>query len=154
MKHDNRFKIEWGLSILQKYGSLILEEQLKEYQLTKTQMMFMIHLLNRDGIHQEELARSFKLDRATATRGIKHLEKIGYVTRQVDPQNKRANLLFLTEEGKGLRMVVGKAVFTWLDIITDDMSEEEVAMSIKIIGKMAANACSHLGDDHLAEKFR
>ena len=46
------------------------------------------------------------------------------------------------------------ALAKWLDIITEDLSEEEVGVAIQVIGKMTANACEYLGDYGLAAKFR
>lgn len=45
------------------------------------------------------LASSFGLDPSTITRQVQSLEKAGLASRQTDPQDRRASILALTDEG-------------------------------------------------------
>lgn len=141
------YKIEWSLSLLSKYSSVILENK---SELTKTMMLFIIHLKHRPMLHQDQLAMMFKMNRSTVTRAIKHLIDLGYVVVDVDMENKKANLLSLSLKGNDMYETVMLDLMEWLDIITHDMTEDEVKQSMKLLTKMAGNACKHLGDDQLA----
>lgn len=147
---DNKFKIEWGLSLLNKYGSIIIENEL-DMELTKTQVMFMIHISQRTDIHQDQLAKIFKINRSTVTRAINQLENKGYVIRIIDDKNKKTNIISLTDLGKNCLEKINRAIDFWIVLITEGFSEEEVELSKRLITKMASNACNFLGDHHLAQ---
>lgn len=76
--------------------------QLEPYGIGDAQFPFLMLLLHEDGISQEKLATSLKCDRATSARSIARLERAGYVRRVVDPDNRRAYKVFLTEQGKDM----------------------------------------------------
>lgn len=140
------YKIEWSLSLLNKYSTIVLEKG----DLTKTMMLFIIHLKHRPNIHQDHLASMFKMNRSTVTRSLKYLLENDYIKSSVDQENRRANLLSLSQKGFELYDTVMKDLMEWVGIITEDMSQEEIDMAKKLLTKMASNACKHLGDNQLA----
>lgn len=141
------YKIEWSLALLSKYSQIILESK---SELTKSMMLFIVHLKHRPGMHQDQLADMFKMNRSSVTRAVSSLEKKGYIERIVDKENRRANTLHLTSSGENLYENVMLDLMEWMDIITSDMTAEEVRIGMRILSKMAGNACRHLGDDKLA----
>ena len=52
-----------------------------------------------EGVRQKTLAERARINPSSASELIDKLEGDGYVTREVDPNDKRATLLFLTEKG-------------------------------------------------------
>ncbi len=146
------YKIEWCLTLLDKYSTIIFEKQLNT--LTKTQMLFMIHLKHRPGIHQDQLAVMFKTNRSTVTRAIDQLIDKGYVLKKVDVDNRKANVLLLTESGDKAYIEIMEAVDRYVDILTKGMSEEEKLLSVKLLSHMAGNVCEYLGDTHLSRLIR
>ena len=151
MKSVKKYKLEWGLSLLNKYSIIVIESQIDNLSLTKTQVLFLIHLKQRNGIHQDILAEMFKMNRSTVTRAINHLVDLGYVIKNIDEKNKKANTLFLTELGNQVYSEIESALNNWLDTITLDFTEAETDLAINLITKMASNACKHLGDDYLSK---
>lgn len=145
------YKIEWSLSLLHKYSKIILESDLHDLGLTKTHMLFIIHLKHRPGVHQDYLAEMFKMNRSTVTRGIDHLISLSFVEKKVDEANKKANKLYLSHAGHALYKDMMAALIRWTDILTTDMSEKEKDLAIDLLVKMAGNACKHVGDEHLSK---
>jgi DNA-binding MarR family transcriptional regulator len=80
--------------------------QLEPYGIGDAQFPFLMLLLHEDGISQEYLATALKCDRATSARSIARLEDAGYVSRVVDPDDKRAYKVFLTEQGHYMGQIV------------------------------------------------
>jgi len=147
----NPYKIEWCLSLLSKYSVQILENDFKDIKLTKTQMLFIIHLKQRPGIHQDHLAEIFKMERSTVTRAVQRLIQLEFIKKEVDEKNRKANCLFLTTVGDDVYNQVMTKLLEWTGVLTKGMTKEEIDMSIRLLSKMASNACHHLGDDKLAE---
>ncbi|MFC9897918.1 MarR family winged helix-turn-helix transcriptional regulator [Nocardia sp. NPDC127579] len=63
-------------------------------------------LIERDGCQASELAEHFLLDKSTVSRQVAALEREGYLTREVDPANRRNLRLHATAAG---RRVAGEA---------------------------------------------
>ena len=57
-------------------------------------------ILERDGCLATDLAEQFLLDKSTVSRQVGALERLGYLTREVDPGNRRNHLLHATESGR------------------------------------------------------
>ncbi|MFF0490747.1 MarR family winged helix-turn-helix transcriptional regulator [Nocardia sp. NPDC004068] len=57
-------------------------------------------VIDRDGCLAAELAEHFLLDKSTVSRQVAALEQQGYLTREVDPANRRNHILRATPEGR------------------------------------------------------
>lgn len=55
---------------------------------------------NPEGIRQKNIAEKVGINQSSTSELINKLESDGYIQRTVDPQDKRATLLFLTEKGQ------------------------------------------------------
>ena len=55
---------------------------------------------------QIELGQALGMDKTTLTAEIDRLEKAGYVTRSVDPRDRRARILAISPEGERLRSAI------------------------------------------------
>ena len=70
---------------------------------------------------------------------VKNLEKMGYVKRKTDENDKRISILSLTDEG---RAVIEKVIPENEAMIYDymkDLSEEETATLLSLLKKLGAN---------------
>lgn len=143
-----------SVSILQRYSQIFLDRELSHLNVGSTHFLFLIHINHAGGIHQDELADHFKIDRATVTRGIRRLEEEGYIHRIVDDTNRKAKKLYLMSKGKEIIPELIRAYNAWTDVITGSLSPSEIRTAIELVGRMAAGACEYLGDIRLAEKMR
>ena len=53
-----------------------------------------------EGLRQKQLTEEMRINASTMSEFISHLESDGYVERNVDPSDKRATLITLTEKGR------------------------------------------------------
>lgn len=67
------------------------------------QWSILVHLYRRDGQTQQALARTAVKDKAAVTRLLNGLEKKNIVLRIPDQNDKRSNLVYLTNKAKELR---------------------------------------------------
>lgn len=74
-------------------------DNLKEYNVTRSDMSFLIILKECGEMTQKELAEVKNLNTATITRALDRLEKKGFVSRKNDIKDKRKNNIELTEKG-------------------------------------------------------
>lgn len=103
------------------------------------QYIFLIQLYKNDGINQEELSDSLKIDKANTARAIKRLEEEGYVTRERCKDDKRAYNVFLTEKALNIKEEFFGILKAWEANITEPLTEEEVITVKNILKKITMN---------------
>ena len=146
MKMGEKQLLGKSISILGRYSQIILDKKLKPLGLNERQMVLLIHLYEREGIHLEELARFYKINRATVTRAVKKLAASGYVVKTVDTDNAKAYKLYITEEGMRIRSLLMEVFDNWINMLTEGFSRYEIDTAVALIRRMAVNASTYEGD--------
>ncbi|MBF8983603.1 MarR family transcriptional regulator [Lutibacter sp. B2] len=113
---------------------------MKPYNISRGQHIFLVALFKNNGINQEELSNNIKIDKGTTARAIKKLEEEGYVVREIDPADKRAYKLYVTEKALEIKPKFIEVLSSWTDILSDGFTEEEKEITLKLLKKMAQNA--------------
>ncbi|MCZ8521867.1 MULTISPECIES: MarR family winged helix-turn-helix transcriptional regulator [Paenibacillus] len=80
----------------------LMSQHLKPYDITPEQWNVLKHLQEKDGLSQKDLSYMADKDKTTITRIINSLEQHGALRRQVNPNDRRAFQIFLTEHGREL----------------------------------------------------
>jgi len=140
---ENKNSLGRWISLLHRYGHIYIGKQLKDYNIKKSQYIFLNALYKKDGVSQEQLSNYLKIDKGTTAKAIKKLEDDGYVIRKVDTKDKRAYNVYLTEKGVEIKPVVRKAMLDWIDILFSGFSEEEREQSLALLEKMGENASAY-----------
>lgn len=96
-----RHRFGFTLSVLARQWRRGLETDLAQAGLTDATWAPLLHLQESgDGITQKELAVRVGIDGSSLVRLIDILVNKGFVERQVDEQDRRARLIYLTAEGR------------------------------------------------------
>ncbi|QEK91334.1 MarR family transcriptional regulator [Achromobacter insolitus] len=77
----------------------VFDEVMKPEGITRSQWWVLAHLSRHDGMSQSDLADRLDLGRAALGGLIDRLEAMRLVRRGADGQDRRAKLVFLTEDG-------------------------------------------------------
>lgn len=103
-----------------------------EHPITGEQYTVMLHLWDKDRICQRELCCSTGKDKPGITRIVDNLEKLGYVERIDDENDRRMKLVRLTKEGKDLESRSNElALKTLVEFLEDvDCGEVEKTKSV------------------------
>ncbi len=82
-------------------------------------------LYNRSNkkINQELLSYDLQIDKASISRSVQSLEEKGLLKKEQDPNDKRQNLLFLTDEGIEFADRIKKYEEEWENAICDNDNE-------------------------------
>ena len=116
-----------------------LHQSLKEYDITPEQWGILGRLWEQDGVSQKELSDKSCKDQANITRILDKLEEKGLITRQANPGDRRAFLIFLTEEGRKLKERVVPLVLKTLEKAQRDIGEEEIEHLKALLNKVYSN---------------
>ena len=76
------------------------DQRARHLGLTRAQWQVLAHLQRNEGINQIGLADLLDIEAITLCRTIDRMEEGGWVERRADPNDRRAQLLFLTERAR------------------------------------------------------
>ncbi|WP_375174678.1 MarR family winged helix-turn-helix transcriptional regulator [Pseudooceanicola sp.] len=122
---------------LHQLSTRVFTEQVKAagFDLTPIQFVALDALSLNDGIDQAGLAQAIAKDRATTGAVADRLEQKGLVTRVVNPRDKRARTLTLTEEGRDLLTAMTPVVEALQTDILPGLTEKEYAQFVALAEK-------------------
>jgi DNA-binding MarR family transcriptional regulator len=133
-------------SIINRARVIFLNERLKPYALSAGQYPVFMCLLHHPNIIQESMARYFHLDKGTIARTVKKMEDAGYVSKNVDPDNRRAFRLFLTEKGYQVAPEIIAIDREWEKLVTNSISDKEQQDMLFLLRKVAESSILAIKD--------
>jgi DNA-binding MarR family transcriptional regulator len=101
------------------------------------------------GIQVSELAQLAGVRKQSMAHAVEQLERMGYLERRPDPNDRRGRLVFLTARGQGVREVavtVGRRVHArWAEIVGDDGLEAIGDVLTRLIGELRGPGAVRVG---------
>lgn len=91
---------------------------------------------HEDGVRQKQLVQEFKLNASTVSEFITKLEDDGYVKRQVDPTDKRATLITLTELGQARAAEISDERNEKLEKLFGNLTDAEKEQLLALLKKI------------------
>lgn len=113
--------------------------EFKEYDLTKGQYLYLVRICENPGIIQEKLAEMIKVDRTTASRAIKKLEKNGFIERREDKYNKKIKKIFPTMKGENVYPKIKRENDHSNSVALAGFSEREVEIISHLLQRVRKN---------------
>ena len=93
---------------------------------------------NPDGIRQKAIMEKAGIGQSSVSELINKLEDDGYIERKVDPSDKRATLLFLTEKGQARALEVEDERKEFFADVFARLTNEEKSTLSDIMDKLLA----------------
>jgi len=112
-----------------------------------------MYLMNHQNVTQETLARHFHIDRGTIARSVRKLEDAGYVIRIIDPENRRAVRLFLSDKGISIIPELIRIDAEWEETVSASFSGDEGTRFRDLLLKVAASSISgvrEIGEEYVS----
>lgn len=91
-----------SFSIIHRQTDVYLDHQLKKFNLSSKQFMYILCICDNEGFSQENLASELQIDKGAVAKSIQQLENKGFIFRKVSPKDKRQYMLYPTEKSKEL----------------------------------------------------
>lgn len=111
----------------------------RRYGLSFSQFMVLEALYSKGNLSIGEVREAILSSVGTISLVVKNLEKMGYVKRKTDENDKRVSILYLTDEG---RDVIDKVIPENETMIYDymkDLSGGEIETLLSLLKKLGAN---------------
>ncbi len=128
--------------IIHRHCQIHLNKRLEKYGLGSGQFRFFHELAHFPGISQEHLSERLEVDKATTTRAIQKLIKLGYVRRSRDKEDKRAYKLYLSPLGQELVPVLKEELRGLTARLSTGFSGDEQEEIFAYLRRMAQNICN------------
>jgi DNA-binding MarR family transcriptional regulator len=130
-----------GLALVKVVGKFRcqISRSLKHLDLTSEQWGVLASLWERGGLSQKELADKVAKDQANMTRILDKLVKKGWVQRLDAVDDRRAYLLYLTDEGRQLVQIAAPLVAEVKKKLVGQIPEPELQAVLAVLEKMAHN---------------
>jgi len=142
---DNEFKRGELYSFVTGMASTALARRLQRnfklagIEITIEQWSVLYHLWKEDGLSQQELCnRSFR-DKPSITRLVDNLEKLKLVTRVAAKNDRRINLVYLTEGAKVLQEETMNMADQTLNEALEGVNKEDIEMCKAVLQKVYNN---------------
>lgn len=118
-----------------------LSHQFKEkgFSISGEEWGMLLHLWQQDGRSPSELADQTIRDRTTVTRLIDGMVKKGFVTREIDSNDRRRSLIFLTQYGQSLQQKLVPIAQELIHQSLKGISEEDLNQAVRVMKQMAEN---------------
>ncbi|SHK25094.1 MarR family winged helix-turn-helix transcriptional regulator [Desulforamulus aeronauticus] len=116
-----------------------LLHSIKAYDVTPEQWAVLNRLWEREEVSPKELAELTSKDQPTTVRILTKLERKGFIARKVNPDDNRAFLISLTNEGRELKDKLIPLALEVLDKALKDIDKKQVKEAIVILNKIYAN---------------
>ena len=87
----------------------IIKERLKPLGLTPLQQLILGVLMAEDGLSAGEIGQRLVLDSATLSGTLERMVEKGWIVKEVDPDDRRALRIFLSDKARNLDASLGQA---------------------------------------------
>ena len=125
--------------VMQKRMRRHMSMALNKDDITLEQFVVLYNLIDQDGINQKKLSNKVDKDQATLARILDILEGRGYVVRRTTEKDRRAFLVFITDEGRQKVKTVARRLAVVHDRIVEGIPSNKVDMFIDLIKQMNEN---------------
>ncbi len=118
-------KLTLNIYKISRYTHNHYARELKKLNLTMGQFPFVMEIANNDGISQEKLSELLMISKSTTATIVQQLLRVGLVSREVDPSDRRNYQLHATSEALKLIPQIEDIINECHQLITADLTDIE-----------------------------
>lgn len=108
-------------------------------EVTPEQWTVMYYLWSRDGVTQQELCNLTFKDKPSMTRLIDNLEKLGCVNRVPSKNDRRINIIMLTQKGRDLESVTKPVVLGVIREALSNLPSQDIDVACHVLTSIFNN---------------
>ena len=114
-----------------------LNSKFRNLNINPNQLSFLIEIKCRKNINQHDLSINCSIDKGAVARALRKLEEQGLVKREVDENNRRQNMLSLTEKGHETLEQAMIILDNWEKEVYKDITAEEKEITHDVLKKIS-----------------
>jgi len=117
----------------------LADQRARQYGMTRAQWAVLFRLDRSEGLKQSELAEILDLQPITLTRLLDRLAENGLIERRADPNDRRANRLFLTPAARPLLERLTELGGDMMGIVLDGIDAKSRERLLQDLAKLREN---------------
>jgi MarR family transcriptional regulator for hemolysin len=135
LKREFAFTIMDVARLLKTYA----DQRARQFGISRAQWAVLMRIDRNEGLKQSELADMLDLQPITLTRLLDRLADNGLIERRADPNDRRANRLYLKPAAKPLLGRLADLGAGMMEIVLDGISSASVERMLKELGAVKDN---------------
>lgn len=143
IKREMAFTIMDVARLLKTYA----DQRARQFGISRAQWAVLIRIDRHEGLKQSELADMLDLQPITLTRLLDRLADNGLIERRADPNDRRANRLFLKPAAKPLLGRLADLGADMMETVLDGLSGSSIERMLKELGQMKDNLRSAIANN-------
>ncbi|MDD3478108.1 MAG: MarR family transcriptional regulator [Candidatus Izemoplasmatales bacterium] len=128
------------MSTIVRYSHVFLNRSLVEKNVTAAEHYLLMFLFSHEDISQDAIANHYAIDKGSISKSVKSLVEKGFVLRISNPQNRRENLLRLSEKGRTTFAESRNELTRFHEAVMQGIQPEDFQRLTSILSVMANNA--------------
>lgn len=133
-----------NFEVIVRYWRNFTEKRLREFDLTFGEQIIIIFLSKNENVNQESISKRYMIDKGMVAKTLTRLEDKGFIKREQNPNNKRENIISLTEKSVYIMKYINAIFDDWNKILYGEMSKADIDCVKRLTGKMAENVAKYL----------
>jgi MarR family transcriptional regulator for hemolysin len=118
----------------------IINKNLQSLNLSSAEGNILLHLLTQgQEMGQEQLVEQLDISKPAVSRALDSLETKGFITRQPNPQDRRAHRVRLTERAREIGPAVEQSYNQLYALAIQGISAAELEEFVSLFGRIAEN---------------
>jgi DNA-binding MarR family transcriptional regulator len=148
MAHDLNWELRFGFLVhdVSRLRRSAVDRALKPLGVTRSQWWVLAFLSRADGMSQAAMAEELDLGKVALGGLVDRLEKIGLVTREPDPADRRIKRVHLTKASKSLISQIRASVSLAEKQILERIAESDLRATVRALRGMKENLLAMLAD--------
>lgn len=137
-------QIGFFFSDIARFRHNLFDQFLKPVGLTHAQAFVLNYLLQSDGLTQVELAERMEIGTVTVSGLVDRLEKRGLVKRKVNPKDRRAKQVWLTQKAHEMWLEMNRQFTKVNDVSFEGFTNEEFDELCELLRRVRGNLSEEL----------
>jgi MarR family transcriptional regulator, transcriptional regulator for hemolysin len=121
------------------------DQRARQFGISRAQWAVLIRIERNEGLKQSELAELLDLQPISLTRLLDRLAANGLIERRADPNDRRANRLYLTPAAKPLLGRLSELGADMMETVLDGLDEKSIERMLKQLVAMKDNLRRAIG---------
>jgi MarR family transcriptional regulator for hemolysin len=143
VKREFAFTIMDVARLLKTYA----DQRARQFGISRAQWAVLIRIDRSEGLKQSELADMLDLQPITLTRLLDRLADNGLIERRADPNDRRANRLYLKPAAKPLLDRLAELGADMMETVLDGLSQTSIERTLKELGLVKDNLRSAIANN-------
>ena len=125
----------------------LLRTHIGRHDISTAQWFLLRVLWEEEGLSQRELSERVNTTEPTTQSALLRMEKQGIIRRAKNPNDRRANRIYLTTKGRKLEAKMIPYAIAVVDVASRGLTGAEVATLKTLVNRVRANLKQEMGDD-------